>query len=334
MRNFWLLVFCALSLPVHADYSTHPRANELLEKLAVEHHFSAEQLHEVRQALVQAQRIPKLVAAEQNSAEKVETWTTYATKRVDPVRIRLGAEFIEEHRATLAEAENQYGVPGPIIAGILGIETNFGRFTGSTRVLDALATQGFDHPRRSDFFFSELLQFFVFCRDTGTTPTQPLGSYAGAMGWAQFMPSNYRRLAVDFNQDGQTNLWQAKDAIGSIAHYLVAYDRKRSWQRGQPLMVPATLETALPAGTPVNGARVTHDIASVRAMGLKPSVDLPPGTPVGIVELKLDNGVEYWLGMHNFYSIMSYNPRVYYAMTVAQLAAGMGGIDAERTGQP
>ena len=176
----------------------------------------------------------------------------------------------------------------------------------------------------------QLVAFFAFCRDFGIDPTEPKGSYAGAMGWAQFMPSNYRRLAVDFDGDGERDLWQPADAIGSVARYLVDYDPARRWRRGEPLMVPARLTRPLHADVPVNTSRSTHRAADLPALGLESSVELPPETPVGIVRLQLDQGEEYWLGLHNFYSLMSYNPRVYYAMTVSQLAAAMARLDAER----
>ena len=330
MRTTWLLPVLLLSLPATADYRAHPRAQELLTVLATEDRFSPAELDGVRAALAQAERIPKLVEAEQKSAEKVETWTTYSAKRVDAPRIAMGAEFLDEYRTMLAAAEAEYGVPPSIIAGVIGLETNFGRFTGSARVLDALATQGFEHPTRSAFFFSELREFFVFCRDTERDPTEPLGSYAGAMGWAQFMPSNYRRLAVDFDGNGQRDLWTPADAIGSIARYLVDYDRERSWRRGEPLMVGAQLTRPLPADFKLNTSRATHTVESLALLGVKAAVDLPPNTRVGLVELKLDDGVEYWLGLHNFYSVMSYNPRVYYAMTVSLLAQEMARADAVR----
>lgn len=339
MRNLWPWLSLLLSASVVADpgtgsgagYSEHPRAQALLQQLASEERFSEPEIAAVRAALVQAERIPKLVEAEQKSAERTETWTTYAAKRVDAPRIALGAEFIAEHRAVLTEAESEYGVPASIIAGVLGLETNFGRFTGSTRVLDALATQGFEHPTRATFFFSELREFFVLCRDRGLNPVEPKGSYAGAMGWAQFMPSNYRRLAVDFDGDGQRDLWQPADAIGSIARYLVDYDRARSWQRGEPLMVPAQLKRPLPADVAVNTSRTTHTVEALAALGIESAVELPAGTRVGVVRLDLDDGVEWWLGLHNFYSVMSYNPRVYYAMTVNLLAQEMARLDAARS---
>lgn len=331
MRALCALPALLVCLPALADYSSHPRAQELLTQLAQEDRFSEAELASVRTALSLAERLPRLVEAEQNSAERTETWTMYAAKRVDPRRIERGADFIAEHRATLTRAESEFGVPGAVIAGVLGLETNFGRFTGSARVLDALATQGFEHPTRSPFFFSELREFFVLCRDTHRDPTAPMGSYAGAMGWAQFMPSNYRRLAVDYDGDGQRDLWSPADAIGSIARYFVEYDRARSWQRGQPLMVPARLERALPANLLINGSRLTHTVGELAALGLKADIELPAATRVGVIQLTLDDGVEYWLGLHNFYSVMSYNPRVYYAMTVSLLAREMAQQDAVRS---
>lgn len=323
-------LFVLATTPAAADYSNHPKAQELLTQLAREERFSPEELAAVRMALTQAERIPKLVEAEQKAAERTETWTTYASKRVDGPRIENGADFLDENRTWFTRAEAQYGVPPAIIAGVLGLETNFGRFTGSARVLDALTTQGFDHPTRSAFFFSELREFFVFCRDNKRDPAEALGSYAGAMGWAQFMPSNYRRLAVDFDGDGYRDLWTAADAIGSIARYLVEYDPARGWHRGEPLIVPAVLDKPLPDTVPVNTSRTTHTAGQLAALGLRTTVDLPPDTRVGIVELQLDQGREYWVGLNNFYSVMSYNPRVYYAMTVSLLAQEMARVDAER----
>ena len=331
IRNFLMpCLLAAWIAPAAADYSAHPRAQALLEVLAREDRFSPEELASVRVALAQAERLPKLVEAEQKAAERTETWTTYSAKRVDAPRIANGADFLDENRLWFSRAETEYGVPPAVIAGILGLETNFGRFTGSARVLDALATQGFEHPTRSPFFFSELREFFVFCRDTKRDPVEALGSYAGAMGWAQFMPSNYRRLAVDFDSDGQRDLWTAADAIGSIARYLVEYDRSRGWRRGEPLAVPAVLEKPLPPEVAINTSRTTHTVAQLAALGLRSTVELPPGTQVGVVELQLDEGREYWLGLNNFYSVMSYNPRVYYAMTVSLLAQEMARLDAER----
>jgi len=239
-----------------------------------------------------------------------------------------GAKFLADYRAWLARAEAQYGVPPPVIAAILGVETKYGSYTGKHRVLDALATQGFDHPTRTPFFFGELVEFFVLCREQGFKPTEVLGSYAGAVGAAQFMPSNYRRLAVDFDGDGRRDLWSAPDAIGSIANYFVNYAPARTWQRGLPLMVPAELGSKPGKDWPLNGKAQTHRVGDFLKAGVRPGVALPPDTPAGLVELTLSyepDEKEYWLGLPNFYSVMAYNPRVYYAMAVSQLAQELQG---------
>jgi membrane-bound lytic murein transglycosylase B len=327
-----LLAFALLTAAgsAAADYSQHPKVPALLTALQNEHGFSASDLDAVRAALAQANTIPSLIEAEQKAPERTETWTVYSAKRVDALRIKRGAQFIHDNRALLDRAETEYGVPGPVIAGVLGLETNFGRITGGARVLDALTTQGFDHPTRSAFFFEELEQYFVFCRDFGFDPTQPKGSYAGAMGWAQFMPSNYRRLAVDFDGNGKRDLWSAPDAIGSIANYFVEYKPELRWHRGEPLVVPAKLKKPLPDSIVPNAKNVGYTVAQLRSAGVEPGVRLPANLAVGLIELQLDagsapaqNDKEYWIGLPNFYSVMSYNPRVYYAMTVSRLASAM-----------
>jgi membrane-bound lytic murein transglycosylase B len=326
-KGMLLLGLLAMAGPAGADYSNHPRAAALLAALQREHGFSAADLASVRAALAEAQTIPSLIEAEQKAPERVETWTTYSARRVDAPRIRRGAQFMLDNRDLLARAETEYGVPGSVIAGVLGLETNFGRITGNARVLDALATQGFEHPTRSAFFFEELEQYFVFCRDFGFTPAELKGSYAGAMGWAQFMPSNYRRLAVDFDGDGRRDLWSAADAIGSIARYFVDYRPENRWHRGEPLIVPAHLTRPLADAVQRNGKNVAYTITQLRSLGVEAGARLPQDLAVGLIELQLDPGAagdkEYWIGLPNFYSVMSYNPRVYYAMTVSRLSSAM-----------
>lgn len=324
-----LLFSLAVGLPasVSADYSGHPKAAALIAELRTGHGFSAAEIDAVQAALRSAQTIPSLIEAEQKAPEKTENWTTYSTKRVDKLRIRRGAEFLIAQREWLARAEAEYGVPPGIIAGVLGLETNFGRITGNARVLDALTTQGFDHPTRSPFFFSELVHYFVFCRDFGFDPLALKGSYAGAMGWAQFMPSNYLRLAVDFDGDGHRDLWSAADAIGSIGHYLNEYRPELGWHRGEPTIVRAQVKQPLPDSVQRNGRYVAYLARDLARLGVEPAVKLPPSLAVGIIELPLDPSLspdrEYWIALPNFYSIMTYNPRVFYAMTVSQLAQAM-----------
>ena len=312
-----LLLTCTAAA---ADYRGHAQTPQLLDRLSREYGFSLDELDSVNTALAEAQRLPQLVDAELKAPEKTETWTRYS-RRIDDARVRGGIRLIAEQGALLGRAEQEYGIPAPVIAGILGIETRYGAITGKVRVLDALATQGFDHPTRTPFFFGELTEFFVFCRDYGRAPSSLLGSYAGAMGAAQFMPSNYRRLALDYNGDGVKDLWNLQDAIGSIARYFMQYRPALAWQRGTPLAVRVSLRNGVPPGLEVNGKSPTHYAGGLLAAGVVPEVELPAQMPVGLIELPLDDGSrEYWLGLPNFYSVMTYNPRTFYAMAVTQLA--------------
>ncbi|MGH8442278.1 MAG: lytic murein transglycosylase B [Nevskiaceae bacterium] len=323
-RKWWSVpCFLLLVTSASADYSSHPRVPALLDKLRTEYGFTAAELDGVRAALAQAEQMPQLIEAEQKAKEKTLTWPDYRKIHLQDGNIANGAKFLAGNRAWLARAEAEYGVPPAVIAAILGVETKYGSYTGRHRVLDALATQGFDHPTRTPFFFAELAEFFVLCREQSFVPAEVLGSYAGAVGVAQFMPSNYRRLAVDFDGDGRRDLWSVPDAIGSVANYFVNYAPARGWQRGVPLMVPAELRHAPRHDWPLNGKAQTHRVADLLEAGVRPAVELPGDTAVGLVELTLSHesrDKEYWLGLQNFYSVMSYNPRVYYAMAVSQLA--------------
>jgi len=323
MKGYAPLAALLLLSSAHADYSRHPRVPDLLQTLRADYGFTAAELDGVVTALAQAEQIPRLIQAEQQAKEKTLTWADYRKIHLHDANRQNGAKFLAENRAWLARAETQYGVPPAVIAAVLGVETKYGTYTGKHRVLDALATQGFDHPTRSAFFFGELAEFFALCRDQGFKPAEVRGSYAGAVGAAQFMPSNYRRLAVDFDGDGRRDLWSVPDAIGSVANYFVNYASARSWQRGLPLMVPAAFDDEPEADWPLNAKAQTHLIGDFLRVGVKPAVALPPDTPAGLLELTLSHEPvqkEYWLGLPNFYSVMAYNPRVYYAMAVAQLA--------------
>ncbi len=328
-----LALLLLLPATAHADYSTHAKAPELLSRLASDYGFNKAELDVVRSALKSAQRLPQLVEREQKAPEKTETWTQYV-RRVDDARVQGGLTAIRDHAAVFSRAETEFGVPPAVVAAILGIETRYGRITGSVRVLDALGTQGFDHPTRTPFFFSELTEFFAFCRDFGFAPDSLKGSYAGAMGAAQFMPSNYRRLALDYDGDGRRDLWQLPDAIGSIANYFIHYRPALAWRRGEPLAVPATrAPDANMTGVKFNERETFYRAGDVAKAGLIANVELPPDQLVGLIELPLDDGSnEYWLGLPNFYSVMTYNPRIFYAMAVTQLAMRIETAQTAATG--
>jgi membrane-bound lytic murein transglycosylase B len=325
MLRLPLLALClcatAAAAAPRTDFSADERTPQLLQSLKAQYAFTPDQLDTVRSALRDARELPQLIRSEQTNKEKTLTWEDYRPLHVMPANIENGLRFMREQKRWLDKAQERYGVPPEVVTALLGVETKYGIFTGKYRVLDSLVTLGYEHPSRAPFFYGELTQFFVLCRDGRIDPGQMRGSYAGAMGMAQFMPSNYRSLAVDFDGDGRADLWSPADAIGSVANYLVNYDQQRSWQRGQALL--AHIEsTGEPAPQLVRNAKLpTQDVGSLRAAGLSLPAALPDGMPAGLLELSHNQGPpEWWVALPNFYAVMSYNPRVFYAMAVASLA--------------
>lgn len=327
MRLFLTGFLCFALLPTawaESDYINAPRAKAFIERMVKQHGFSRQQ---VIDTLDEAERIDALIPKETGNAEKVKPWYEYRKSFVHPYRIKLGKAFLREYASSFARAEKEFGVPREIIAGILGVETNYGRHTGNIRVLDALATQGFDHPTRADFFLSELENYLVLCRELGFVPDDKTGSYAGAMGLAQFMPSNYRTLALDYDHNGKLDLWSPIDAIGSIANYLVHYrGANHTWNRGMPVVYKVTVDAAKVKPLPRNSKSAELTVGVLERQGIAipaSSPPLPPETLAGLLQLEQPRGDEYWVALDNFYAIMSYNPRVKYAMAVYQLSQAL-----------
>lgn len=322
-RTTRLVILAGLLLsssPALADYDDHPRAAGLVNELVNQHGFDREYVLDV---LDDADKIPRLIQAEKTSAEKVKPWYEYRKIFLTSQRISNGVKFMRENRQALSVAETRYGVPPELITAIIGVETLYGNYTGKNRILDALATQGFDHPTRSAFFYNELLHLFLVARKHNLNITELRGSYAGAMGVPQFMPSNYLRLGVDFDGNGRIDLWNKVDAIGSAANYFVNYlGGDRGWQRGEPVATPIQITAAQIKGLKLNQKQTDISIAELDRRGVDTSaLPMPdPNTPVGILELQGPHGPEYWVAFTNFYAIMSYNPRVKYAMAVYQLS--------------
>lgn len=259
----------------------------------------------------------KVLDAIRTPAERKKKWFEYRPIFLTDARINGGIAYWQEHQQVLQETEEQYGVPAEIIVAIIGVETYYGRLTGKHPVLDSLVTLGFDYPKRSKFFLSELEHYLLLCREEGFDPAALLGSYAGAMGRGQFISSSYRRYAVDHNQDGKRDLWGSdEDAIGSVANYF----REHGWKTNHVVTSAAQF----------NGD--TKDID--RSNTLKPAFTyrqlneqgFVADTPVGMQEklslfvLDGKDGTEYWLGHHNFYVITRYNHSEMYAMAVFQLS--------------
>jgi len=240
-------------------------------------------------------------------------WSRYRAKFLNERLIGAGVDFAHRHRAPLQRATQQYGVPEEYILAILAVETNFGSYVGKDRVLDALTTLGFDYARRGDYFRGELENFLVMARSEGLDPAAPVGSFAGAMGLGQFMPGSFLRWAVDFNGDGRRDLWNAEDAIGSVANYFAQH----GWRPGQPVVTP------LQAKGPVSleaGLTPQYTLADLQQAGLQPARPCNGDGPLHLVRLRHTGYDQYLIGHPNFYTITRYNNSTYYAMAVHELA--------------
>ena len=283
----------------------------------------------VEKTLARAQRLPlveKLVLPPASPAAK--DWGAYRARFIEPVRIQAGQRFWRQHQTTLARAEREYGVPAAIIVGIIGVETLYGQNTGNFRVLDALGTLAFHfpqaHPRaaeRQAFFRAELEQFLLLTSRSGADPLSIRGSYAGAMGLPQFMPSSWAKFAVDFDGDGRIDLFgSTADAIGSVANYFKAFQ----WRTGMPTHYPVTLT---PGQTDMDTLMApdilpTFSVASFAGKGATlEGAALNHNGPLALIELRHGpNAPSYVAGTENFYAITRYNWSSYYAMAVIELA--------------
>ena len=303
----------AAALPAQADYSQHLQAGPVIETMVQQYGFDRAQ---VTSWLRDAQRQQSIIDAISRPAEKAKPWRDYRRIFLTPDRIAKGAQFWRDNRAALARAERETGVPAAVVVGIIGVETYYGRNAGNYRVLDALATLGFDYPPRADFFRQQLVEYLLLARETGLPLEQVKGSYAGAMGFGQFIPSSYRNFAVDFDGDGHVDLLNSRsDAIGSVANYLKVH----GWRSGAPTATPAVV-TQPQAVAPTAELQPNQTLAALRQQGVKASGDWPDDSRVGLLKLEGDSGDEYWLGGDNFYVVTTYNRSPMYALAVLQLA--------------
>lgn len=259
----------------------------------------------------------KVLDAIKSPAERKKKWFEYRPIFLTEARINGGIAYWQEHQQVLQDAEEQYGVPAEIIVAIIGVETYYGRLTGKHPVFDSLVTLGFDYPKRSKFFLSELEHYLLLCREEGFDPTALLGSYAGAMGRGQFISSSYRRYAVDHNQDGKRDLWGSdEDAIGSVANYF----HEHGWKTNNVVTSSAQYNGDPGRVDAANTLKPSFTYGELNAQGFV--ADMPVGLQekLSLFVLDGDKGKEYWLGHHNFYVITRYNHSEMYAMAVFQLS--------------
>jgi membrane-bound lytic murein transglycosylase B len=250
-------------------------------------------------------------------AEKVTPWWEYREHFLTEERIELGVQFWADHREALEKISAERGIPPQYLVAVIGVETRYGRTTGKFRVLDALATLAFDYPPRSEYFRSELEQFLLLANEDKLNPLTTTGSYAGAMGAPQFMPSTYRRYAVDADSDNKRDLWADwDDIIASVANYL----QDHGWQSGGPVLAEAQLE---PDPTfEINPGKVdlNETVDTLNAHGVKIDLAVPGETPAVLISAEQQDGPAYRVGFKNFYVITRYNGSARYAMSVFDLA--------------
>ncbi|MEQ8858450.1 MAG: lytic murein transglycosylase B [Pseudomonadales bacterium] len=306
------LVALVLNGSAYADYTQRADVRAYIAELVAEHGFAAEQLNDL---FARAQRKQSILDAIARPAERVLKWHEYRDIFLKEPRISQGLEFWNDHEAVLQEAERRFGVPPEYVVAILGVETRYGRITGSYRVLDALTTLGFDYPPRADFFRRELTEFLLLAREEGRDPLELTGSYAGAMGYGQFIPSSYRAYAVDFDGDGRRDIWtDAEDAVGSIANYF----KRHGWEPGDAVVLPVGVSGDAVAGLANESLSLNHTVADLMALGV--SVDgIDPTRRAALFRMEGVDGDEYWLGLNNFYVITRYNRSRLYALAVHQL---------------
>ncbi len=269
----------------------------------------------LRSILAQATRQPRILELVSKPAEG-KPWSEYRRIFLTEDRIAKGVAFWDHNEKTLEKAEQVYGVPPEIIVGIIGVETFYGTRMGRFSVLDALATLGFDYPPRSDFFLNQLEELILLSEEEHLNPARLKGSYAGAMGMGQFIPSSYRRFAVDFDGDGDRDLFtSAEDAIGSVANYF----REHGWRTGEWIISPARAIGDGAAALEANDRTPRYSAAELTKAGLFSSDPKAPDEKLLYLRLEGDKGIEHWIGHHNFFVITEYNHSVKYALAVYQL---------------
>jgi membrane-bound lytic murein transglycosylase B len=310
------VVLCLLSaadaLAVDLD---QPEVIAFIDTMVEQHDFDRDEL---RDTLGEAEVKQSILDAIARPAEKTKSWAEYREIFITPERIAAGAKFWTENEDALRQVSQSTGVPMEMLVGIIGVETYYGRITGSFRVLDALSTLAFSYPPRAKFFRRELEEYLLLVREEGMKPTDATGSYAGAMGRPQFMPSSYRAYAVDATGDGKRDIWNDwTDVAGSIANYFLEH----GWKSGEEVAARASLGGSWqgPLPEPENTLKPSETVASLSRKGVMFVTSLPGDSKSELLTYEGADGLEHWVGFHNFFVITRYNRNVMYALAVHQL---------------
>jgi membrane-bound lytic murein transglycosylase B len=295
-----------------------PEVQAYVNELVKEHGLDADYLLAM---LAGAEAQQSILDAMARPAEKTKSWSDYRAIFLTRERIDAGVKFWREQEPRLLRVAQATGVPPEMLVGIVGVETYFGRRAGKFKLVDSLATLAFEYPPRAKFFRGELTQLFLLARDDGIEIDRALGSYAGAMGAPQFIPSSYRAYAVDGDGDGRRDLFASwDDVLASVANYFVEH----KWRPGEAVVARATLAGAQGPEPGDNALSPGSTVAGLRESGVRFTTDLGPAAPAGLMAFDGEDGREHWVGFHNFYVITRYNRSTMYALAVYQLGQAIG----------
>ena len=323
----WLAVAVAL-VPARADSTikptrpdrfdlTRPEIKTFIDDVARRNSLKR---RDVSKLLAKAEPQPKIIELITKPAERVIPWWEYRERFVNEERISLGVKLWLDHRLELEQIASERGVPPEYIISIIGVETKYGRITGRYRVLDALATLAFDYPPRSEYFRKELEEFLLLSREESMDPLKTLGSYAGAMGNAQFMPSSYRKYAVDAQGDRRRDLWEDwGDVFASIANYF----REYGWETGAPILADVELDPEPTFTIDPRNLTLNSTLGALAEQGVEARISAAADTPAMLVFAPASDGPAYRVGFRNFEVITRYNRSPRYAMAVHDLAEAL-----------
>ena len=299
-----------------------PAVETFIDEVVTNHQFDRAQL---RRWFAQARVQYGILRAMANPTTALP-WHVFRASHVSAARIRGGIDYWQRHADTLAKASADTGVPEELIVATVGIESFYGRLAGTSKVFDALVTLAFNYPPRAERFRSELEQFLLLTRELKFDPLSIKGSYAGALGVPQFLPSSYRQYAVDFDNDGKRDLWNHRDAIGSIANYY----KSHGWRPGEPVLAAIEQSADAPGdefrSLLERGINPHTTVAAIRRTGASPAYLVADDMPAAVFNAETEAGMRYWIGFRNFYVITRYNRSVNYALAVHELAQELRGL--------
>lgn len=296
------------------DYRDRADVAAFIVQMASRSDYSEQELVELFSTVSKQDHLFELL---NKPAEKELQWYQYRPIFIKEKRIDLGVKFWRKHQQLLSEVSTKTGVPEQIIVAVIGVETFYGIYKGKDPVLDSLVTLAFDYPKRGEFFTHELEQFLLLVKEQNLDPVDLRGSYAGAMGMPQFISSSYRSYAVDFDGDGQANLFDSiADITASVANYFV----KHGWRANEAVAGPLTALENNTIERLEPGVKPVYKWSDLVQNGLQSNIEFDPDTAVALVKLEQRNRAEYWAGLQNFYVITRYNHSELYAMAVYQLS--------------